>query len=183
MRRREAGFTLIEICFVTGLMMIATAVAVVHMKQSMAILDADKASNLVVAQIRYARGAAVDGRRDVELGFAGSNRITVTRQENGGGTTVLADVTLPSGYTFGLPSGVADTPEGYGNGQPVSIGLATNGTFLGDGTFVNAPGIVTNGTVFTIGGGGNGSARAVTVAGASGRVRQYYINGNTWIDR
>jgi type II secretory pathway pseudopilin PulG len=180
--KRDAGFSIVEIAFVVGLMMVFSTVAVIRMKQSMAILDADKASDLVVQQVRYARGVAVDGRRDVNLGFYGSNQIKVIRQDGGGASTTLADVTLPSGYTFGLPMGVGDTPEGYGNAAAVSIGLATSGTFLGDGTFVDPAGVVTSGSIFTIGG-GNGSARAVTVTGASGRVKQYYLKGNVWVDR
>lgn len=174
---------MIEMAVVVGLMMIFSTVAVIRMKQSMAALDADKASDLVVQQVRYARGVAVDGRRNVDLGFYGSNEIKVIRQDGGGASTVLSDVTLPSGYTFGLPMGVGDTPEGYGNAAAVSIGLGTSGTFLGDGTFVNGPGVITNGSIFTIGSGGNGSARAVTVAGASGRMKQYYIKGTVWVDR
>jgi hypothetical protein len=173
---------MIEMAVVVGLTVIAAMVAVVRLRQATTLLDADRASNLVVEQLRYARQIAVDQRRNVDVGFVGSNRITVTRQDGGGNTTLLSNLTLPSGYTFGLPGAVGDTPDGYGNAFPVSLGLGTSGTFLGDGTFVNAPGFLTNGSIFTIAS-GNGTARAVTLAAASGRVKQYYIKGGVWVER
>jgi hypothetical protein len=96
--------------------------------------------------------------------------------------TVMADVTLPSGYAFGLPQSVGDTPDAFGNAAPVYFNNNTAGTFLGDGTFVDSSNVLLSGTVFTIGS-GNGSARAVTLAGATGRIKQYYLQGTTWIVR
>ncbi len=182
MHRRNSAFSLIEVLTVVSLIAIVSTVAIIQMSQTMAILDADKASSLVSSQIRYARQVAVDQRREVDIEFVGANRITVTRQDGGGATTVLSDQTLPSGYSFGLPSGVGDTPDGYGNTQPVSFNLETMGTFLGDGTLVNGAGVVVNGTVFTLGS-GNGSARAVTLTGASGRLKQYAIQESAWVER
>jgi hypothetical protein len=164
---------------VTALILIGSSVAVVQLRQSTAMLDADKASNLVVGQVRYARQIAVDQRRNVLVEFTSPNRITVTRQNGGGETTVMADLTLPSGYTFSLPSGVIDTPDNYGNAAGVDFDAENSGLFLGDGSFVSDAGIVLSGTVFTIGS-GNSSARAVTVAGATGRTKIYHVEGTVW---
>ncbi len=182
MRSKSSGYSLLEVLTVVALIAIVSTVAVIQMRQSVATLDADRALNLVVAQLRYARQIAVDQRRQADISFSAPNGITITRQDSGGGSTVMASETLPSGYGFGLPEGVSDTPEGYGNTQPVSFNLDTTGTFLGDGTFVNSAGIVINGTVFTIGS-GNGSARAVTLTGASGRLKQYWVQGTSWAER
>jgi prepilin-type N-terminal cleavage/methylation domain-containing protein len=183
MRGGNRGFSLLEVLTVSTLVLIGSTVAVIQYRTSVAVLDADKASNLVVGQIRYARQVAVDQRRNVELAFVESNRITVTRQDGGGATTVMSDVTLPPGYTFGLAAGVGDTPEGYGDDEPVQFGLDdTSGIFQGDGAFVSGAAVVMNGTVFTIGS-GNGSARAVTLTGASGRMKQYYIKDGAWVER
>ena len=94
----------------------------------------------------------------------------------------MSDVYLPTGFTFAVPTGVADTPEAFGNTQAVNFNLGTSGTFQGDGTFVNTSAIVMNGTVFTMGS-GVGTARAVTLTGASGRLKQYYTQGATWVER
>ncbi len=179
MSKRNSGFSLIELLMVVAIIIIGSTVAVVQMRQSMAVLDADKAANTVVSQIRYAREMAVNQRRNIDMAFIDPNRITVKRQDN---NQVLVDVRLPSGYTFGLPSGVGDPTGGALPGQPVLLGAGTSGTFSGDGAFVDGGGIVISGTVYTIGS-GNGSARAITLAGATGRIKEYYLQGPTWVDR
>jgi type II secretory pathway pseudopilin PulG len=182
MKRQTSGFSLIETMMVIALVMIGSSVALVQMRQSVATLDADRAAKVVVSQMQYARQVAVNQRRDVILAFTEPNQITVTRLDGGGDSTELADVTLPPGYTFGLPDGIGDTPDGYGNTEPVNFNLETSARFLGDGTLVTPGGIVVNGTVFTIGS-GNGSARAITLTGASGRTKHYYIQGSSWVER
>ncbi len=182
MNRRDGGFSLLETLVVVGLIAVSS-IGIIQMKTSLAGLDADKASNLVRSQISYARQLAVNQRRNVEIDFAGNNEITVTRLNADATETVMADVTLPAGYVFGLPSGIsADTPDGFGNDAAVFFNEATGGTFVGDGTFLDSSGILLNGTVFTIGS-GNGSARAVTLAGSTGKVKQYWVSGTSWVVR
>lgn len=178
---RESGFSLLEALTVMALVGIASAVALVQMRTTMRVLDADAASNTVVSQLGYARQLAVDERRNVLVEFLSTNRIKITRQDQGGGTTVMSDVTLPSGYSFTLPTGMADTPDGFNppNTAGVYFNGGTSGTFLGDGTFVDASNVLLNGSVSTING-GNGTARAVTLSGATGRIKQYWVQGTTW---
>jgi type II secretory pathway pseudopilin PulG len=183
MQRRNSGYSLIEVMMVAALTTIASGVAVVQYRSSKTILDANVAASTVISQLRYAREIAVDQRRNVEVEFVGSNGIEVRRIESDGTETVVSAATLPSGYAFGLPAGTADTPDGYGDDAPVYFNGATSGTFLGDGIFVGPGAIVISGSVFTIGPGGNGSARAVTLAGASGRIKQYYIRDGAWAER
>jgi len=178
--RSTFGFGLLETLAVIALISIAATVAIIQLRPTRELLSADQNSNLVMTQTRYARQVAIDQRRNVLITFTAPNRITVTRLESGGGSTVLSDVTLSGGFTFGLPTGtIPDTPEGFGNATAVAFGLATGGTFLGDGTFISAGGLVQNGSVFTIGG-GNQTARAVTLTGATGRLKQYSLDGGVW---
>jgi|SRR5579862_6625204 len=193
MRNREAGYSLLEMAMVIALGLVAARVAMVQMGKAVAALDADVAANYVVSQMGYARQVAVDERRNVVIGFKGNNEITVTRQNSDGSTTVMSDGTLPSGYTFAFPSGIKDTPDGYlagsalytsagTTGLAVFIGAGTSGTFLGDGTFVDNTNVLLNGSLFTKGS-GNGTARAVTLAGSSGRVKEYWVQGTGWVVR
>jgi len=166
---------------VVALMMIMAAVAVIRMKQSITLLDADKAANQIAEQIRYARQIGLDDRRNVLVEFISPNRIKITRQDTPT-PTVLYDQTLPFGYTYSLPSGVADTPDAYGNATAVAFNGGNSGTFFGDGSFTDNLGIVLNGTIFTKNG-SNTTARAVTLAGASGRIRTYRVSGAAWVAR
>ena|SRR2546427_4528045 len=180
MKRNDAAFTLIELAFVTSLSLVIASVALIQLRPTLAVLDAQSVSNLVVSQMNYARQVAIDERRNVLIEFKNSNEIKVTRLELDGTSTVLSDVYLSSGYHYGLPSGTPpDTAEHFGATAAVSFNGATGGTFLGDGTFVDSAGAVLNGTVYTIGS-GNSSARAVTLTGATGRVIRYLHAGSAW---
>jgi prepilin-type N-terminal cleavage/methylation domain-containing protein len=193
MHKKEAGFSLLEMSVVIALTLITARIATVQMGKAIAALDADVASNLVVSQFSYARQLAVDQRRNVAIGFLSNTEIKVTRDELDGSTTVMSDVTLPTGYTFGFPAGIGDTPDGYlagsalyvsagTSGLAVYVGAGTTGTFLGDGTFIDDSNVLLNGSAFTKGS-GNGSARAVTLSGGSGRVKQYWLQGTNWVVR
>src|SRR3989442_15684376 len=100
MRGQDKGFSLVEVTVVVGLIMIGSAVAVGQMRQSAAAIDGDKASNMAIAELRYARQVAVDERRTGNVGVVGSNGITVTRQNGGGSPTLPESVTFPLGYTL-----------------------------------------------------------------------------------
>lgn len=176
------GFSLTECLMVCTIFMIVAAVGVVQLRTSITVVDADKAVNLVASQLTYAREIAVDQRRNVLVEFIGNNEIRVTRRDGGGETTVVSDVFLPAGFTFSLPEDAGDTPDGYGCEKPVYFNDATSGIFLGDGSFVNDDGVVMSGSVFTM----NGSditSRALTLTGASGRVRTYRLDGLAWAER
>jgi len=181
MQRSKAGFSLIEALVVIAFIMVGASVAVIQMRQSMAVIDADKAANLVVSQCRYARQVAVDQRRNVVIEFQEPNRIKITREDEDE-DVVVSEVTLPAGFRFDLPGGAGDTPENYGNEEAIWFNGGASGRFLGDGTFVDADGVILNGTVFTMGG-NNGTARAVTLTGASGRTKQYQRVDNDWVQR
>jgi hypothetical protein len=76
---------------------------------------------------------------------------------------------------------------GFGNTQPVNFVNASNpgavvavAQFLSDGSFGAAVGVPVNGTIFTCIPGNSTSARAVTILGATGRVRPYRWDGSAW---
>ncbi len=182
MMRQNSGYTLVEILTVVALTTFGSSMAVVQLKNSINWLDADRAANTVSSQLRYAREIAVDQRRNVRVDFISPATIKLTRLESGGGSTVISTTALPSGYTFSLPTGVGDTPDGYGNATAVYFNNANSGTFLSDGSFVDPGGIALSGSVFTISS-GNASARATTLAGATGRTKQYFIKDLAWTER
>jgi len=172
MTRRQAGYSMIEAMVVVAFISITSSAAVIQLKKSLSAVDADVASRTVISQIRLARQYAVDQRRNVLIEFD-DNTITITRLEADGTEIEVGVAELPAGFSFDDPE-VDDTPDAYGRIE--------SGVFLGDGTFVSFEGIIKNGALFTIGP-GNGTARAVTLAGASGRINHYYRNENGWVVR
>jgi type II secretory pathway pseudopilin PulG len=176
----RAGFSLIEAIVVVAIIMIlATSVAMIQFQATTELLDADAALTQVVGQLRLARQIAIDQRRNVQLQFISTNNVQIIRQDDSTNTTTIADVTLPSGYSFGFPSGSGDTPDGFGNSAAVDLGGGTTGLFMADGTFVDGSNALVNGTVFTMGP-TVATARAVTLSGATGRVKQYAWRNSAW---
>ncbi len=174
------GFSLTEVVVVVGIIMVmAAGVAMLQFGSAQVLIDADAAIAQVASQMRYARQVSIDQRRTVQLLFIGTNQIQVVRQDDANNTTVMADVTLPTGYTFAMPNGAADTPEGFGNNAAVDLGGGTTGNFVSDGTFVTANNAILNGTVFTMSA-STGTARAATLTGATGRVKRYIWTNGAW---
>jgi Tfp pilus assembly protein FimT len=182
MRVRNSGYSMLEVMMVALLVSISSRVAINQIQGTMNLMDADVAANTVSGQIQSARQMAIDERRNMQVDFLGTNEIKVTRQNSGGGTTVMSDVTLPTGYSFAMPTGISDTPDHFGNNSAVYFNGGTSGVFLGDGTFVNSTNVLINGSVFTMGGGSQ-TARAVTLSGSTGRVREYWLVGGNWTIR
>jgi hypothetical protein len=61
----------------------------------------------------------------------------------------------------------------------------TNGYFQADGSFydgTDTSALVANGSVFTMGG-NDGSARAITLTGATGRTKVYWLQKGVWAER
>jgi hypothetical protein len=153
-------------------------------------MQADGAMRVVMSQLNAARETAISQRRLVEVSFHDGYWVRVTRHElTNNDTTMLTDVPFEGGVRFGLAPNVQDTPDGFGNVSAVNFGAANSVMFNTEGMLVDNAGIPLNGTVFLLiptGGaaGGNsylpGSFRAVTVLGATGRVRGFRWNGGQW---
>ena len=173
---------------VTAVVLIGASISVIQLRSSLAIMDADRAIDLVSGQLRYAKQIAVDQRRNVLVEFLNGTEVRITRQDGGVDATVMAEVTLPDGFSFSMPDGISDTPDAYGNQDasgdpaPVFFNFNTSGTFQPDGSFVAGGTVATSGTVFTMGA-NSGSARAVTMTGASGRTKVYWLRSTTWVER
>ncbi len=95
-------------------------------------------------------------------------------------------VTLEGTAQYMTFAGVADTPMVFGNGAAILIGGVAGGPplmkFTTTGAFINAAGNPINGTIFMGMTGVSSTARAVTILGATGRVRPYFWNGAKWFE-
>jgi prepilin-type N-terminal cleavage/methylation domain-containing protein len=179
--RSQAGFTLIEVMVTLSISAIVGAMATAQLTQVRRTIQSDSAMRAVMAEMNTARDMAVMQRRNMELQFTGGNWVRVIRHEAPGiATTALRGVALESNATFALTPGLPDTPDAFGNIKAVAFGAAQSIMFGTDGTLIDEGGNPLNGTVFLTINGQQQSARAVTILGATGRIRGYRWFGGVW---
>jgi type II secretory pathway pseudopilin PulG len=201
-KRTEEGFSLVEMVVVVGLAFTLMAFAVMNTVGSSQNARANAAMDAVVSQLRQAREMAIAKRRNVQVDFTAPNKIQLTILTLPGETvppvippTFLND-NVPGGLTYTLFGAVPDTPMGFGNATAISLQkpggggawtvmFTTSGAFCGTAQAAatlyqatnNNP---VNATLFLGVVGKPNSARAVTVFGATGRIRSYYWTGVSW---
>jgi hypothetical protein len=144
-------------------------------------MRANEGLSQTVAQLRRGRELAIAQRRNVEVRFLGNNQIQLVRDDVPAGNTVLSTVELRNNIEFHLFTGVPDTPDSFGHAAAVDFGGSAQLIFLTDGTLVDAQGNPRSGSVFLGLPNHPETARAVTILGATGRVRGYRWTGTAWI--
>jgi prepilin-type N-terminal cleavage/methylation domain-containing protein len=179
--RSAAGFTVTELMVVVAIMGITAAMAVFQAQVSMPSIRGDAGMRVVMAQLNTARELAISQRRNIQVNFVAPNEIQLVRQDIPNGTTVLSLVPFESNVQFLQFAGVPDTPDAFGSASAVDFGAATSMFFTSEGTFIDQSGVALNGTVFLGIPNESRSARAVTILGATGRVRGYRWNGSQWV--
>ncbi|MGE0451775.1 MAG: Tfp pilus assembly protein FimT/FimU [Vicinamibacterales bacterium] len=176
---RDRGYSLIELLFAMAIFSTLATIAVVQLGAVRPGLVADGAMRVVIAQLNQARERAIANRRVIEVTFVGADAVRLTQRDLPSGTTVLATTSFEGGVGFGLAAGVPDTPDAFGNGSAITFTGAPL-LFNTDGTVIDASGTPINGTVFVVLPNESRSLRAVTVLGATGRIRAYRWNGAVW---
>ena len=180
----EKGYTTIEMLVTVGIMGTIAAMATVQIGIARPSFKGDGAMRTVISQLNIARELALTQRRFVRIEFTVDNAVRITREDIPNGTTVIQTVAIEGGIRFGLTPGVPDTPDNFGNATAVSFGTATQMRFTTDGTLVNQTGAPISGSVFLnwpgVGQGQERAARAVTILGATGRIRGYKWDGRNW---
>jgi Tfp pilus assembly protein FimT len=186
LRKSEQGYSLLELITVMGMMAVIMAMAIISTSGLLPAFRANAAMDQVFGQLRAARAIAISQRREVQIQFTNPNQIQLTRIEPNGATTNLGTIILEGKAAFTVFTGVPDTPMAFGNAAAVYFGGISGGPpimrFSSTGGFVDAGSNPINGTVFVGIAGRNDTARAVTVLGATGRVRQYHWTGSQWLE-
>ena len=188
------GFSMTEVLITMTIIGIMFAIAIVAFTNELPTIRADSAMQLLEAQLRQARETAVDQRRNIQVTFQGTGEMLTVRQNLNVTTTpptVISTTTLgdfildPNQMVFTVFKGLPDTPDGFGNSTAVNFNcgnppLPCTITFQGDGTMVDRTGASINGTVFIGNVGNTITARAVTILGATGRIKGYRYKTNAW---
>ncbi|HVB38082.1 MAG TPA: type II secretion system protein [Vicinamibacterales bacterium] len=178
--RSAAGFTMTELMVVVAIMGITAAMAVFQAQVSLPSIRGDAGMRVVMAQLNTARELAISQRRVIQVNFIAPNEIQLVRQDIPTGTTILSLVPFEASVQFMQFAGVPDTPDAFGATSAIAFGSATSMSFTSDGTFIDQSGVPLNGTVFLGIPNQARSARAVTILGATGRIRGYRWSGTQW---
>ena len=205
-KESQSGFSLIEMLIVVFVVFILMGVAVMLTDSSQRGYKANVARDLVVTQLRMARQLATSKRRNVRVDFTPPNQIQVTVQYLPGEApgNPIAPVFLNSadhGVTntaqFCLFPALPDTPMAFGNTQAINLAQPSGGgawgvMFTTSGALVGTSSLAAmnlignsnpvNASIFMGIPPKTSTARAVTVLGATGRVRSYSWNGTQWIE-
>ena len=179
-RRKFAGSSALELVAGVSALAIVAGFAVVTMEGSRLGIQANASLSRLLAQVRTAREQAIAERRTYLIRFIAPDQVQLRRLDAPSGFSDLPAVSLGSPVQFTRFPGLPDTPDGFGNTQAVHLGQTPTLTLLSDGTLVDSTGAPLNGTIFLGIPGRPETARAVTLAGATGRVTPYHWTGSAW---
>jgi type II secretory pathway pseudopilin PulG len=201
-KRAEQGFSMVEVTVVLALAFVVMSFAVINTMTSSFNAKANTAMNGLIAVLRQGREMAIAKRRNVEVTFTAPNKIQLTV------LTLPGEVVPPAippvylndnaggGATFQLFATLPDTPMNFGNSQAInlqqpsgggawSVMFTTSGSFVGStqsaaNLYLTTNNNPVNASLFLGITGKTATARAVTIFGATGRVRSYYWTGTSW---
>jgi prepilin-type N-terminal cleavage/methylation domain-containing protein len=190
--RRMRGFSLIEMMVVVALILIVLAFSIMAIQPALKQGHLTEGYNQTLMVLRQARDTSVAQRQIYFVTLSNAvqpNTITITQGSTG---TVTATYFLPPDIAFdaepGLPTSPVvfpATPDGFGVGTPAidfDQGIA-GGTknviyFYPDGSAEDVIGNVNNGVVYLAMPGFINTSRAITLWGATGRLRGWHIYKN-----
>lgn len=184
--RKMRGFSLIELMAVVLIIMVVASIAVMSLQPALKYSRVNNGYNITMAAIRQARDYAIGQRQQYFVTFSNAsvpNTITLTQSGTG---TVINTYQLPTDVTFavvaGIPTAASKTPDGFGTGgtaidfdQAVTGGVKNVIYFMPDGTAQDLNGNVNNGVIYIARAGELYSSHAVTVWGATGRLRGWRL--------
>jgi Tfp pilus assembly protein FimT len=180
----QEGFSLLEGLVVIAILMIVMGMAMLNFGTVLPNYKANSAMDQLLYQMRSAREKAIAHRIEVQVQFIGTNQIKMTEIWTIGTAPAPVTVSFEGGAQFTTYATVPDTPMAFGNGSAVYFGGVTGGPpimkFTTNGSFIDGGNTLVNGTVFLGIPGKPLTARAVTILGATGRVRTYRYDGTQW---
>ena len=203
---KHKGFSLLELMVVIGIIMIVSAIGFVSFQPMLKRNHMDSGYDTTLMVLRNTRNQAITQGHEYYVNFnpAGFPVGTIQVQYQppavgGGAAPPLQQVTtysLPSDVNFGVIAGFpASSPDGFGSGgTAIDLGQSLAGAplnyvvFMPDGSARDQVGNFNSGVVYLVPADNNiNNSRAVTVWGATGRIRGWTLNKvagvNTWVQR
>ena len=183
---------MIELLFVIAIVLIISAGALFQFTPVLKNARAENALQTTLAQVRNARGLAIDQRRKYRLTFSNTGTQTIQLDQ-----VVVDPVTAIQSYLFvskidlpldtqfiaisGIPtgSGTPDSLPTHGVAIDFGVDYGTGGGtklfFQPDGRILDSANRINNGVVYMARPGELMSSRAVSVLGATGRVKGWRL--------
>lgn len=193
--RSPHGFTLIETLMVLLTISALLAISMVVLPGVVGAAKSDSGTSQLASLLRTCREQSITQRRNMQVVFVEPDVARCFRREldvdgagaiiESGALTLVDEALLEQGVTYQRFPGIqpADTPNAFaaGNGPREFTG-AGPWWFTPEGTFVDASGDVTNGTLFLGQAQRPETARAITVFGATALIETWQWNGSAWVE-
>jgi type II secretory pathway pseudopilin PulG len=185
---RQQGFSLLEALTAIAILMIVGGMAIMNFSSVIPNAKANSAMDQMLYQLRSARARAIAHRREVQIQFVGTNQLRISEIWPAGTGTPPAPTTVSfeGGAKYIVFNTLPDIPAPYnfGNSTAIYFGGVSGGPpvmkFTTNGSFIDGGNSLVNGTVFLGITGNSRTARAISILGATGRVRQYHWDGSQW---
>jgi prepilin-type N-terminal cleavage/methylation domain-containing protein len=186
------GFSMIEMAIVLCLVLIVAAVSTMTFQPALREGRVTEAYNRTLMTMRQAREFSVAQRQIYFVTLNNGvqpNTISITQGSTG---IVTVSYNLPTDVAFDVEPGIPvsrtvapTTPDGFGVGnlaidfdQGIAGGAKNVIYFYPDGSAADAAGNVNNGVVYVARPGEIRSSRAITLWGATGRLRGWHLFPN-----
>ena len=200
---RARGFSLLEMMIVICVMMIIGGIGFMAVQPALKDAKVNQAFESAMMPLRVARQRAIAERKQyivcfgiaapagalTPLGAPTAQSIQTFRWDAGtalSAATQITAITLPQDIQFqtiaGLPNGAATVPDGFGNAtvaldfdQNVAGAIKNQVMFMPDGSAHDVNGNLNSGILYLARNGDLYSSRAVTLYGATGRIRGWRL--------
>lgn len=214
-KRAARGFSLLELMIVICVLMIVGGITFMALQPALRDARANQAFESALMPLRVARQRAIAERKQyivcfgiaapagapTPLGAPTAQSIQIFRWDAGtalSAATQVTAVTLPIDINFqtvgGLPNTPATVPDGFGSAtvaldfdQGIAGAINNQVMFMPDGSAHDVNGNLNSGILYVARNGDLYSSRAVTLYGATGRIRGWRLisSGGTpqWIQQ
>ena len=197
------GFSLLEMMIVIAIIMIVGGMSFMAVQPALKDARVNQAFESAMMPLRAARQRAIAERKQyivcygiaaplgalTPLGAPNAQSVQIFRWDAGtalAAATQVTAITLPTDIQFqtlaGLPNGAATVPDGFGSAtvaldfdQNVAGAIKNQVMFMPDGSARDVNGNLNSGILYLARNGDLYSSRAVTLYGATGRIRGWRL--------